>query len=508
MASRDGTCRLTPIASGTVDTWFPLLLVVLLIAANAVFVAAEFALVTVDRSEVRQAAEQGDRRARGISAALSSLSTQLSGAQVGITVTSLIVGFLSEPAIARLLQGPLESWGLPESTALAVSLTAALIIATVTQMVFGELIPKNWAIAQPRRVANVVTPLQRSFTAFAGPLISLTNGNANWLLRRMGIEPVEELSAGRSPNELQALVLHSASSGTLEQDTADLLGRSLRFGERQAEDVMTPRTRMSVLRTDDTAADVLRACEETGLSRFPVVGREGADDVRGVVSLRTALRVPEAQRSVTRVGTIMADAARIPESLPLDDVLPQVRGGNHLIVVVDEYGGTAGIVTLEDLVEELVGEVADEYDRPNLHGRRQGDGSWALSGLLRPDEARTMGVPIPDHPDYETIAGFLLQHLGRMAVVGDIVEHAGWLLEVDRLDGLRIDRITATPAAVPLAGRDGAGSPTDPTGEDAGTAPEASSPPAGSRTVGADPDSRDAAPEPQRTDDEGPGRDE
>lgn len=428
------------------EVWLPLVLVVLLIAANALFVAAEFALVTVDRAAVRADAEAGDRASRGVLSALGSLSTQLSGAQVGITVTSLIVGWLAEPAIAELLRGPLESLGLPEQSAVAVSILLALLIATVTQMVFGELIPKNWAISQPRRVANAVTPFQRSFTALARPLISLTNGNANTLLRRMGVEPVEELSAARSAEELQSLVQHSADSGTLDQGTADLVEGALRFGDRQASHVMTPRTRVRMVDVRDSLAHVLAFSRDTGLSRFPVAGPAGADDVRGVVTLRDALRVPAEQRSAIRVAAVMARVVQIPETLPLDDVLPLVRGGNHLVMVMDEYGGTAGIVTLEDLVEELIGEVADEYDRPGLHHRRQDDGSWLLSGLLRPEEVRELGVPIPDSPHYDTVAGFVLARLGRLAAPGDSIDYAGWVLTVTAVDGRRIESLAAAPA--------------------------------------------------------------
>jgi len=439
------------------DVWLPLLLVVVLIAANAVFVAAEFSLVTVDRAAVRADAEAGDKPARGVLAALESLSTQLSAAQVGITVTSLIVGWLAEPAIADLLKGPLQSLGLSEQAALPVALGLALLIATVTQMVFGELIPKSWAISQPRRVATAVTPLQRSFTALARPLIAVTNGNANAILRRMGVEPVEELSAARSAEELQSLVQHSATSGTLPKEAADLIQEALRFGDRQAGDVMTPRTRVHMIDVRSSMLDVIDLCQETGLSRFPVTGPEGADDIRGVVTLRDALRVPQAQRTAVPVSQVMGRVARVPRSLPLDHVLPLVRGGNHLVVVSDEYDGTAGIVTLEDLVEELVGEVADEYDRPTMRSRRQEGGAWLLSGLLRPEEARELGVPVPDHPHYDTVAGFVLALLGRMAEAGDSVKHAGWELKVQTLEGRRIDTVSACPIAGPRTAGEGIG---------------------------------------------------
>lgn len=422
-----------------------LVLVVALIGAQAVFVAAEFSLVTVDRASVEADATAGDRSAKGILAGLRTLSTQLSGAQVGITVTSLIVGYLAEPALADVLSGPLSDLGLPDGTALAVAVVGSLLIATAAQMVFGELIPKNAAIAEPRRVASLVAPAQRAFSAAVRPLIWLTNGNANWLLRRLGVEPVEELASARSPQELISLVRYSGQQGTMPATTADLIGRTLRFGDRRAEDVMTPRTQVEMIAGADSVADALRLSRRTGKSRFPVVGTGGADDVVGVLTLRDALRVTEQERGRRTCRDIMSPVSRVPETLPLDGVLPLVKGGDHMVLVVDEYGGTAGILTLEDLVEELVGEVADEHDTPTLRSRRHRDGSWLLSGLLRPEEVRELGVPVPDNADYETLAGLVLQRLGRLAAPGDHVDVAGWRLTVDSLDGRRIDTVTAAP---------------------------------------------------------------
>ena len=427
------------------EAWFLLFLVLLLIGMQAIFVAAEFSLVTIDRTSVEEDAATGDRRAKGILAGIQSLSTQLSGAQVGITVTSLIVGFLAEPAIAELLLVPLGLTGLSDQTSLAISIALALVIATAAQMVLGELIPKNAAISQPRRIAALVMPAQRMFTSLFTPIIYVTNGSANWLLRRLGVEPVEELASARSPQELASLVRHSGESGTLATGTADLIDKTLRFGEHTAEDAMTPRTRVAAVEQNVPVAEVLATSRSTGLSRFPVVGSDGLDEVVGVVTLRDVLRVPPNDRDTRRVRTVMSAVASVPESLPLDDVLPLIRRGNHLVVVVDEYGGTAGIVTLEDLVEELVGEVADEHDKPALRSQRHQDGSWLLSGLLRPEEARELGIPAIDDPDYETLAGLVMKEIGRIPIKGESITIPGWNLTVHRMEGRRIDTLAAVP---------------------------------------------------------------
>ena len=265
----------------------------------------------------------------------------------------------------------------------------------------------------------------------------------------MGVEPVEELASARSSQELVSLVRHSGARGTLPTQSATLLDRALRFSDRQADNVMTPRTRVTVIPANASVADVLEICRRTGISRLPVVGDEGVDEVIGLVTLRDALRVSEQLRASVTVADVMSAVALIPETLPLDDVLPLVRGGHHLVVVVDEYGGMAGIVTLEDLVEELVGEVADEYDQTSLRHNRHEDGSWLLSGLLRPEDARDLGIPLPDDPAYDTIAGLVQFHLGRLGAIDDAIEVAGWVLTITEMDGHRIAALTAAPLERP-----------------------------------------------------------
>jgi CBS domain containing-hemolysin-like protein len=438
--------------------WLLLGLVVLLITANALFVAAEFALVTADRAAVERRAEQGDRRAGSVLVALKSLSTQLSGAQLGITVTSLLVGFIAEPSVAALLRGPIGLTGLSDAATAATAFTVAFVLATSAQMVFGELVPKNWAIAEPMRVGRAVAGFQRGFTTVTKPLLRLLNGMANGILRAIGIEPAEELASARSPAELASLAARSAERGTLEAGTAELLARSIEFGDRRADDVMTPRPRVRFVRADDPVSDVLALASATGHARFPVIA-DGVDDVVGMVHFKHAIAVPAHERSHRPVREVARELPAVPASMELDPLLRLLRAsGPQMALVVDEYGGTDGIVTLEDLIEEIVGEIEDEQDRPVGRVRQLAGGGWSLSGLLRPDEVEDItALRLPDARESDTLGGLLAEHLGRLPDVADTVAleardladtdsdgvpaHVPVVLEVTRLDGRRVDRI-------------------------------------------------------------------
>ncbi|HSK28055.1 MAG TPA: hemolysin family protein [Jiangellales bacterium] len=430
-----------------------LLLAALLIAANALFVAAEFSLVTVDRSLVRRKSAEGETGAGGVESALGSLSTQLSGAQLGITVTSLLVGYLAEPAVARLLE-PLVGTVVGEAAALPVAVVLALLLASGIQMVVGELFPKNYAIARPYRTAVVVTPFQRAFTLVAGPLIRVLNGAANRVLRWMGVEPQEELAAGRPAHELVSLVRRSAERGTVDAPTARLMQRAVGFAEHNAADAMTPRVRMVVVRPSSSVTEALRLARRTGFSRLPVM-ESGTDEVLGVLHVKSALAVPRDQRDTTRALSVATPPLYVPEAMDLDHLLAELRRGvDRLAVVVDEYGGIAGVVTMEDLGEELGGEVHDEHDRSrHVPARRLEDGTWSVSGLIRPDELLdAAGVRVPESDEYDTLAGFLADRLDAVPDIGDEVVHGGWRFVVRRRDGLRVDRILVAPAAEPEVG--------------------------------------------------------
>ncbi len=425
---------------------------VALTAGTALFVAAEFSLTALERSTVDAEARDGDLRARQVQHAHRTLSFQLSGAQLGITITTLITGYLAEPVLARFLDPLMEAIGLSDSAAGTVSLILALILATSFSMIFGELVPKNLAIARPLATARATSGLQSGFSLVFKWAINGLNGSANYIVRRLGIEPADELRSARSPQELGSLVRASAVSGALDEGTAQLVDRSLQFGERTAEDLMTPRVTIESLALDDTVLDLIELSDRTGYSRFPVVDGD-LDDTVGVVHVKHAFTVPAAARATTAVRTLARKVPVVPSTLDGDAVMERVRSdGMQVALVVDEYGGTAGLITMEDLIEEIVGDVRDEHDEPELDAHLYGDG-WSCAGLLRTDElARLTGYQAPEG-DFETLAGLFLTELGRIPDVGDEIvlparpgeEHRPWYARILEMDGHRIDRVLLVP---------------------------------------------------------------
>jgi CBS domain containing-hemolysin-like protein len=426
--------------------WLLVLAGVGLTIGTAVFVAAEFAFVALDQTTVQKAIEQGDTAAKPVLTSLRQLSTQLSASQVGITLTTLILGYLAEPSVGRLLHSPLTAVGVPTSAIEPTATAAALVLATLFSMLFGELLPQFLGISAPLRTAKVVALPVRVFSVITKPLITVLNGSANLVLKAFGITPQEELSGARTPRELASLVRRSAEAGTLDAGTARLVTRSLYFGERTAADVMTPRVRCTAIERTAAAGDVVRLARKTGHSRFPVTG-EDWDDVDGLIHVKRAIAVPHDRREDVPVSALMVQTLMVPETIRLDPLLLLLRSAKHqMAVVVDEYGGTSGIVTLEDVVEEIVGEVSDEHDRTRTTGRISADGSWTVPGLWRPDEVRDrLGALVPDGPAYETLGGYVMACLGRVPLVGDEVFVPGWSLRVDAMDGRRVDRLRFTP---------------------------------------------------------------
>ena len=372
-------------------------------------------------------------------------------------MTNLAIGFLAEPAVSDIIDGPLEQLGVPAGWVRPIAAAVGLVFGTVVTMIFGELVPKNLALAKPMVVARATQRFQRGFTAVVRGPIRLLNGSANAAVRRLGIEPQEELRSARSSTELASLIARSASVGTLNPDTAELLERSVEFGSRTAGEIMTPRVRTLSLDENDRALQVIELARDTGHSRFPVLDAE--DTVVGTVHVKNAVALPVHERPTTRVKHLMVKPIVVPDTLRLDPLLALLRkDGFQLAVVLDEYGGHAGIVTLEDVIEEIVGDIADEHDRLGDQAQRRRDGSWLISGLLRPDEVEDLtGVALPESEDYDTVAGLVLQVLGRVPSTGDLAEVAVpdpdqddddrprerlVTLTVEHMDGLRIDRLT------------------------------------------------------------------
>ena len=431
--------------------WFCVGLV--LIFGTGIFVAAEFALVNLDRAELEARRNRGERGLRLVISALRRTSTHLSSAQLGITLTTLLTGFIMEPAVVTIVSPWFSGTNVDEATVHSIATVIAVVFATAMSMIVGELIPKNFALAVPLRTAKLVVPFQLAFTVLFRPVVWMLNGSANGVLRVFGITPREELSAARSADELASLVRRSAEAGVLEVDTATLLNRTLAFSELTASDVMTPRPRMAALNASDPTRAVLELARSTGFSRFPVID-ETLDDVVGIVHVKYALSLPREKRDEVPVSALMmTEPLRVPETMQLDALMTELRGrGYQLAIVVDEYGGTAGIATLEDLVEELVGEVSDEHDKSRA-GIISTRGVVTFPGALRPDEVKSqIGLVIPEDGPYETVAGFVMSELGTVPRVDDEITTEQGTLRVMRMDGRRIDRIRFTPGAPETGG--------------------------------------------------------
>jgi CBS domain containing-hemolysin-like protein len=400
------------------------------VLGTAFFVAVEFALVAVDRARVDRRAAEGDRRAQQLARLLRRLSLELSGAQLGITVTSVVLGFVAEPAVAELLPG---------SLARGPRLAIALLLATVFQMVIGELVPKGIALARPEPTAWALAPAATAYSWLFGPVIRTFNRAADWTTRRLGVEPAQELASVRSLDELEFLIRSSGEKGTLNPEAYSVLRRAMRFGSKTAADALVPRVDVVWLDVEATAEALVDTSLRTGHSRFPVC-REDLDDVAGVVHVKDVYRVPYGERAATPVSSLAIDAFVVPETADLADLLSRFRQlGTHLAIVVDEYGGTAGILTLEDVLEEVVGEIEDEYDprAPSL-SRILPSGVYELPGTLHPDEVLdACGLRLPEGP-FETLAGFVLAGLGAIPEPGDRFVHDGWQLEVVEMDRLRV----------------------------------------------------------------------
>ncbi len=421
------------------------LAVAALLLANAFFVAAEFSLVAVDRAVVEAATNAGSAPDRRVLRLLTRLTTHLSGAQFGITSSALLLGFVAEPTVARLLTGENRSTGL--------SVALAVMVAATLHLVLGEQVPKYLALASPDRTARRLAPMVAAYGVLTRPLVVALNGAANAVIRRLGVAPTEELGVSHTLEQFEAVVRSSSSGGDIDPAEAALLRRSIRFGDKTAADALVPRVEVEAFQRDDLAPALIERCVATGFSRFPVF-TDDLDDIVGVVHVKSIYSLPAKERSGVHVGDLMHEALAVPETRGLDLILDDMRSARkQMAVVVDEHGGTAGVITMEDLIEEIVGEIDDEHDPRVGRTSVEDSGSTVLSGGLHLDEVEEeSGFRVPEGP-YETFAGFVLARLGHIPEPSEMVYEDGWCVEVVAVKGRRIEtlRVVAPGAGSVIA---------------------------------------------------------
>ncbi len=422
----------TPVALG---------IAVALLVANGFFVAAEFALLAARRARIEALADAGDKRARHALAGIRELSLMLAGAQLGITMASLGLGAVAEPAVASLFESALEGVDIPSGARHAIAFTIALSIVVFLHMVVGEMAPKSWAISHPERSALALARPFRAFALVLRPFIRLLNTLANGVVRLCGVEPQDELALAHSPADLLLLLSESVGHGTLEQQEHDLLSRSLELSGLDALSAMTPRREIVSVQADAGVEEVERVASESGRSRI-LVYEQDLDHVPGVVHVKDLLLLDDAGRATQTARSLVRPVLVTHEAHALEDLLLDMREQRlHLAVVVDELGTVAGLVTMEDVLEELIGDFEDESDRGARRLRRLGGGAWAVAGTLRPDElAERTGVVLPDG-DWDTVAGWIIATLDRIPGVGDTATIDGHTLEVTQMDGFGIEEV-------------------------------------------------------------------
>ena len=397
----------------------------------------------MDRARVESEAREGNRHSKALLKILKELSYQLTGAQLGITITAVLIGFIAKPTVASMLEDPVRSI-VGERAKESVSLALAIVLATFAAMILGELVPKNIAIAKTNMTAKALAKPFRMYSFAAKPIIALSDATSNWLTRRLGVEPAQELERVPNLEDLSSLIRTSGEEGTLGFNEVDLLTKSLRFARKSANEVMVPRPAIHSLPQGSTITDLVELSASTGLSRFPVVDND-LDSVVGIAHVKSALLIDPKLRSNQLVETVMGGILAIPETRDLLSVMTDMRRQRiPLAVVVDEHGGTEGIVSIEDLLEEIVGEIEDEYDAAVENGLEERSGVFTISGNLHPHEVADMcGFEIQDG-QYETIAGFALEKLQRIPSPGEMFRYERWKIEILEMDNLRIARLRLT----------------------------------------------------------------
>jgi len=422
-----------------------LLAVVALVLANAFFVAAEFALVSARRTRIRELVSQGDRPARRVARAQQDLDRAISGTQVGITAASLGLGWIGEPAVARLIEPALGLVGAAGSPVTLHSIAVAIAFALITYLhiVLGELAPKSIAIVHPEAVSRWVAGPLIAFNRLLSPWIWLLNGSSSLVLRLLRLPAASGRDRVHSPEEIELLVHQSRKEGVVEEDEQAMIQGVFELTRTMVREVMTPRTDIVAVDADAALPTILEVAASSGFSRLPVM-RESLDEIVGVVVVKDLLGKVVAGDTETRAEEVMREPFFVPDTKPVDDLLAELRHKKtHIAIVVDEFGGTDGLVTLEDLVEEIVGEIYDEHDVAETaldvgeDGRIFVDGGYPFSDLLE----RFDLDPPSDIDEYDTVAGYVLAMLGRMPAEGDRVPVGRAELLVHAIQDRRITRL-------------------------------------------------------------------
>jgi CBS domain containing-hemolysin-like protein len=422
--------------------WAGIAVAFVLLALNGFFVAAEFALLASRRSKIEQLAAEGDRRAKHALAGLREITLMLAGAQLGITMCSLGLGAVAEPAVAGVIEGVFgELFTLSDTTRHIIAFSIALSIVVFLHMVVAEMAPKSWAIAHPEKSALLLARPFRLFVSLLRPLIRFLNGLANITVKAFGVEPQDERAMAHSASDLLLLIEESAGHGGIAADEHELFARSLELSGLTAADAMTVRRDIVAVGTDATAEVMAAEAHRTGRTR--VVVHEGdLDHVRGFVHVKDVLRLGHGTWATTRVGTLTRPIMVTPEHHGLEDLLLEMRTRRqHISLVVDEHGMVMGLVTLEDVIEELIGDFDDESDRRLGDAELIGDGHWRIPGTMRVDLfEECTGVALPEG-DWQTVAGYVIDALDEIPKQGECVTTELGDFEVVEMDGYAIETL-------------------------------------------------------------------
>ena len=421
------------------------LLVIFLVLANGFFVASEFALVGVRRSRIETMAASGDPKAKRLLGLLNNLNAYISATQLGITMASLALGWIGEPVIAHMLEEPLKG-RVSEATLHTISLVVAFTIITFMHIVFGELAPKTLALERAERVSFAVAwPLHAFYKIFQWP-IRLLDWAGTRTVRLFGLHPSSEHGTVYTEEELRHVIAASQKGGHLEAEEQQLINRVFDFGDAEVREAMVPRTQIEALPVTATIAEARATFRSTGYSRLPVY-RERMDDIVGLL-FRKDLDMGQVQSGDSSLEKLVRPPVFIPASGSLADALKQMQASRvHFAFVLDEYGGLEGILTIEDLLEEIVGEINDEYDE-EVRGQISEEigGTYLLDGMLAVRDANAhLNLDLPEDDGYTTLGGFLMAKAGRILEQGDTIEHDGAIFQVERVDRRRVRRVRFTP---------------------------------------------------------------